>query len=132
MADQLILCVDDDSTILNSISLQLQSTFGDQYLYEFAESAEEAKEVIDEVSEEGCDVVFVMSDWLMPGMKGDEFLIELHKTHPRTVKVLLSGQAEPDAVVKAHKEADLHKYLLKPWSEKELIETITSGLKKYG
>jgi DNA-binding NtrC family response regulator len=43
----------------------------------------------------------IVSDWLMPGMKGDDFLVEAHKRVPTVVKIMLSGQAEQAAVDRA-------------------------------
>jgi response regulator RpfG family c-di-GMP phosphodiesterase len=65
----------------------------------------------------------------MPGMKGDEFLIQAHKKFPTVVKIMLSGQAEQAAVDRARKEAGLHEFLAKPWNAEELVETINLGLR---
>jgi CheY-like chemotaxis protein len=125
-----ILCVDDEVIILNSLLRQLQAAFGDRYVYETSETAEEALEIIEELQEESTDVIVIVSDWLMPGMKGDEFLIEVQKKFPNVVKILLTGQADEAAVERAKKQANLHRYLQKPWSEQELIDCIQEGLEK--
>lgn len=123
-----ILCVDDEAIILNSLLRQLQVAFGDRYIYETSENAEEALEIVEELQSENTDVLVIVSDWLMPGMKGDEFLTEIHKKFPRVVKILLTGQADEAAVERAKTQANLHRYLQKPWSEKELIDCIQEGL----
>ena len=64
----------------------------------------------------------------MPGMKGDEFLIKVHKLYPGIVKVMLTGQADNQAIKRACDEANLFKHIPKPWDENELIQTIKSGL----
>ena len=79
---------------------------------------------------EGAEVLIIVSDWLMPGIKGDEFLIEVHKKFPGIVKVMLTGQAQEEAIQNARKNANLHACLSKPWKEDELIDTIKAGLKK--
>ena len=43
--------------------------------------------------------IIIVSDWLMPGMKGDEFLIQVHQKFPHIVKVLLTGQADSEAIL---------------------------------
>ena len=128
MAEQLILCVDDEEMVLNSLEMQLKDQFGDEYLYEFAENAEDALEILEEIHEEGIEVLVIVSDWLMPGIKGDEFLIKVHKKFPRAVKVLLTGQADEQAVEMAKVQANLHCCIHKPWQSAELINTIQSGL----
>jgi CheY-like chemotaxis protein len=125
-----ILCVDDDPLILNSVIRQLQNEFENKYVYEAAESAEEALEVLAELEEEEIKTIVIVSDWLMPGMKGDEFLIEVHKKFPNVVKILLTGQADESAIQRANKYADLHRYIAKPWEKKDLIGAIRSGLEK--
>ena len=130
MSEAAIICVDDEVTILKSLEIELQDAFGDAYLYEFAESADEALEIIQEFGEDDIQVLVIVSDWLMPGIKGDEFLIGVHKKFPKIVKVLLTGQADEDAIERAKNQANLHACLYKPWTGEELIETIRSGLAK--
>ncbi|MBE9042327.1 response regulator [Oscillatoriales cyanobacterium LEGE 11467] len=128
MSDAAILCVDDEATILKSLEIELQDAFGDMYLYEFAESADEALEIIEEFGEDDVRVLILVSDWLMPGMKGDEFLIKVHQIKPEIIKVMLTGQADEDAIERAKSQANLYQYLQKPWKNEELIETIRSAL----
>jgi CheY-like chemotaxis protein len=125
-----ILCVDDEAVVLNSLERQLRKAFADAYLYEFAESAEEALEIIDELIEDEINLLVIVSDWLMPGIKGDEFLINIHKKFPHIITILLTGQAEKKAIEKTLTQANLHAYLRKPWDSKELIEKIKHGLEK--
>jgi CheY-like chemotaxis protein len=125
-----ILCVDDEPVILDSLKAQLKAAFGDNYLYEMAESAEEALELLEELQEEDLEIVIIVSDWLMPGMKGDELLIQVHQKYPQIVKIMLTGQADPESIQRATELANLHCCLYKPWSEEELIKTINSALDK--
>lgn len=128
MAKPTILCVDDEVAILDSLKTQLKHRFGDRYSYEVAEGADEALEIIAEAQEDGANVVVIVSDWLMPGVKGDEFLIRVHQQFPGIVKVMLTGQADEAAVARAREGADLHRCLHKPWDGGDLIEAIESGL----
>lgn len=128
MPKMAILCVDDEVIILNSLLRQLQSAFDDTYLYETAESADEALEIIEDLQGEGTDLLVILSDWLMPGAKGDELLIDVHRRFPGVVKIMLTGQANQDAVDRAHEQANLLTCLEKPWQEKDLIQAIQSAL----
>ncbi|WP_353572849.1 response regulator [Candidatus Albibeggiatoa sp. nov. BB20] len=130
MSKSAILCVDDEPVVLDSLKIQLKNEFNDTYLYEFAESADEALEVVEELHDENISILVIVSDWLMPGMKGDEFLIQVHHRFPQIVKVMLTGQADNSAIKRAQVEANLHRCLYKPWDGKELIETIKAGLAK--
>jgi DNA-binding NtrC family response regulator len=107
---------------------QLQTAFDDAYLYETAESADEALEIIEELQAEGTALLVIVSDWLMPGAKGDEFLIEVHQRFPGVVKIMLTGQADRDAVERAIDQANLYTCLEKPWQEQDLIQAIQSAL----
>ncbi len=123
-----ILCVDDEKTILDSIKAQLKRQFGQRYLYEIAESAHEAWEVIDELYDDGIEILIIVSDWLMPGVKGDEFLVQVHQQYPKIVKVMLTGQADQTAIERVRQQANLFCCLAKPWEEQVLIQTLVSGM----
>jgi CheY-like chemotaxis protein len=131
MSNKAILCVDDERIVLLSLRDQIVKHFGDRYRYEVAESADEAWEVIEELHVEGVRILVIVSDWLMPGIRGDEFLIQVHQRFPDIVTVLLTGHADEAAVERARQYANLHAYITKPWSEEILIETIKSGLGKF-
>ncbi|MDQ2097112.1 MAG: response regulator [Tychonema bourrellyi B0820] len=129
MNKPVIVCVDDEPDILNTLKMQLKNEFKDNYFYELAESADEALEVIEGFQGED-QVIVVVSDWLMPGIKGDELLIRIHEKHPKIVKVMLTGQADTAAIQRAVEHADLFCCLYKPWTSEDLIKTIKSGLAK--
>ncbi|MBD2576836.1 response regulator [Oscillatoria sp. FACHB-1406] len=128
MSKPVILCVDDEQTILKSLKAQIKGYFGDTYNYEVAENADDALELVEELVEENVKIVIVVSDWLMPGMKGDELLIEIHKKFPNIVTVMLTGQADKTAVERAYELANLHGCLRKPWSDEDLLSLLKSAL----
>ena len=128
MSESAIICVDDEVVILDSLKEQLKRKFGARFIYEVAESAEEAWEIIEELQEDGIKIIAIVSDWLMPGIKGDEFLIQIHHTFPKVTKVMLTGQADEEAIARARQEANLHACLYKPWTEEELTEVINTAV----
>ncbi|ELR72388.1 two-component response regulator [Fulvivirga imtechensis AK7] len=128
MSRKVILILDDEPTILDAIKYQVSKTFGGEYEYELAESGEEGLEILEELIEEGLDMLIAISDWLMPGMKGDDFLIELHNRFPNCVKIMVTGQADQQSIDRAFKEANLHKVIYKPWVKEELVDAIRSGV----
>ena len=127
-----LLCVDDEPIVLTALRDQLRRAYGSEYVIDVAESAEEALELLDELAGEGHRLLVIVSDWLMPGMKGDEFLVQAHRRFPTVVKILLSGQAEQAAVDRARREAGLHEFLAKPWNAQELVKAIDQGLRGIG
>lgn len=128
MTTRVIICVDDETLVLENLEIELQKAFADTYDYEFAESAEEALEIIDELLNDEIEILVVVSDWLMPGMKGDEFLVQVHQKLPHTIKIMLTGQADQKAIEHAQQEAHLHRCLFKPWNSKEFIDVIRLSL----
>jgi CheY-like chemotaxis protein len=132
MEKGVLLCVDDEIIVLTALKDQLRRAFGTDFHVDVAESAEEALELLDELALDGHTLLVIVSDWLMPGMKGDEFLIKAHERFPSVVKIMLSGQAETAAVDRARREAGLHDFLAKPWNAEALVESITQGLRNTG
>ncbi|MBT3382981.1 MAG: response regulator [Prolixibacteraceae bacterium] len=130
MLKKAIVCVDDENIILNSLGEQIENIFGGEFIYEFAENASEGMEVIEELANDDINVLIIVSDWLMPGKKGDEFLIDVHKKFPKIIKVMLTGQADESAVENAKKNANLFAYLSKPWTTEQLEKVIKEGLNK--
>ena len=129
MEKGVLLCVDDEQIVLTALKDQLRRAFGSEFHIDVAESAEEALELLEELSLQGHKLLVIVSDWLMPGMKGDEFLVEAHRRFPQVVKIMLSGQAEQAAVDRARREAGLHEFLSKPWNAEALVEAIRQGLR---
>jgi CheY-like chemotaxis protein len=132
MKKKAIICVDDESIILESLREQLEKYFGDQYSYETAESGEEALEIIDDLEDDNIDIAIIVSDWLMPGMKGDRLLLQVDLRYPRVVKVLLTGQADQNSIDTLKELADLFALVPKPWNKEELINVINKGLENNG
>ncbi len=126
--EQAILCIDDEKIILDSLKSQLKGELGADFTIEVAENAAEGFEVIEEMIEDGVKDLIILSDWLMPGIKGDEFLVNVHRIYPEIVKVMLTGQAEDSAIQRAYTEANLYKVIMKPWEKDDLITTIKKGL----
>jgi DNA-binding NtrC family response regulator len=127
---KVILCIDDETIILDSLREQLEKIFGEEFLYETAESAEEALEIIDDLEEDDTEIAIIVCDWLMPGMKGDEFLLQVDLKYPRVVKILLTGQADQNSVDTLTELADHFTLVPKPWNKEELVKIINSELSK--
>ncbi|XDD44309.1 response regulator [Leptospira sp. WS60.C2] len=119
-----ILCVDDEPILLLSLVQELKREIGGSYTYETAQNPEEAMEVIDELCESGVQVILILSDWLMPGMRGDEFLIKVHQKYPHIKSILISGHADRDAINRVKEEAKTYAIFSKPWNTKELLDAV--------
>ncbi len=126
-----ILCVDDEEVVLESLKEQLKRPFGKDFYIEIAESSEDALDILQELQAEQIEVALVISDQIMPGMKGDEFLIRVHDRLPNTLTILLTGQASAEAVGNAVNHARLYRYIAKPWDQTDLSLTVTEALRRY-
>jgi two-component system sensor histidine kinase ChiS len=131
MKKPVIICVDDEQMILNSLNAQLRNQFGKRFVYEFAEGGEEALELFDELIEDGYEVVMLISDQIMPGMTGDQLLVNVHEKYPKPIKVLLTGQASLNSAVNAINNANLYRYLNKPWDKEDFLLTVEKGIQQY-
>jgi diguanylate cyclase (GGDEF)-like protein len=132
MADiGIILCVDDDSTVLSALRTVLAKNFGQDLQVEFAESGEEALEIEAELRAQGRELGLVISDFMMPGLRGDELLVRLHERSPNTVKILLTGQSDVSGVKRAINDANLYRFLEKPFLNEDIVLTVRAAIRAY-
>ena len=128
---QAIICVDDEDIILEALKDQLGPFFENQFLIETSTTAEEALVIYDELIENGYKVPVVISDYLMPGTRGDEFLIQIHEKNPKTLKILLTGHANVEGITNAINKANLYRYIPKPWDRDDLILTVREAIRSF-
>jgi serine phosphatase RsbU (regulator of sigma subunit) len=124
-----IICVDDEQMVLLSLKSQLKRSFGNEYIIETVESGEEGIELFHDYLKKDTEIPLVISDQIMPGMKGDEFLKEVHQISQKTLKILLTGQASPEAIGNAVNYASLYRYISKPWEQTDLDLTVSEAVR---
>ena len=73
----------------------------------------------------------MISDQIMPGMKGHELLAEVNKLYPDIVQILLTGQASIDDIAKTINNTNLYRYIAKPWQKEDLNMTVSEAIKSY-
>ncbi len=126
-----ILCVDDDSTVLQALRSVLSTSFGAELELEFAESGDEALEIVADLKAQGKELSLVISDFMMPGIRGDELLVRLQELSPNTVKILLTGQSDLSGVKRAINDANLYRFLEKPFLNEDIVLTVRSAIRAY-
>lgn len=131
MNKSIILCVDDEATVLTALRIVLGDTLEGNHTIEIAESGEEALEVCEDLMRDGLEISVVISDFIMPGMNGDELLVRLQSISPNTVKIMLTGQSDIQGVKRAINEANLYRFLEKPFNNSDLMLTTKSALEAY-
>ena len=122
MNPSIILCVDDDTTVLSALRTLLGMRLGPGHLIEIAESGEEALELHAELQAQGREISVVISDYIMPGMRGDELLVQLHQRSPQAYTMLLTGQSDLQGVKRATNEAKLYQFIEKPFNNEHLVD----------
>lgn len=120
--EKVIICVDDEKSLLSALQQQLFREFSSEYLLEFAESAQEALDLIDEFVSLDTEISCVITDQMMPGMKGNELIEKIKKISPKTQCILLTGYAEN---IEDHKKSEqISACFYKPWEDRELVGEI--------
>ena len=127
----IILCVDDEQIVLTSLKAQLRRIFSTEFDIEIAESGAEAIEIIEEMLEDGVEFPLIISDQIMPGMSGDELLVYTHNNSSETYSIMLTGQADANAIGRAVNKANLYRYISKPWNETDLQMTVKEAVKGF-
>ncbi|MGE8243080.1 Hydrogenase transcriptional regulatory protein hupR1 [compost metagenome] len=117
-----ILYVDDEENNLFSF----KATFRFKYEVFTAISGAEAIELV-----KNNPIDIIITDQRMPEMTGVEFLEEIIKIDAAPMRILLTGYADMAAVVEAVNKGKIFHYLNKPWSEKELDQTIQRAYEVY-
>ncbi len=125
MAKEYIICVDDERVVVQSLKQELKiDPFFRDIVIEITDSPGDVPALVDAIVADGGDLLVVISDQRMPLMTGDELLVEIHRRLPNTHKILLTGYADIDAIVKLVNANALYRYIAKPWDWQDMILTI--------
>ncbi len=111
-----ILFVDDEPQVLISLSIVFQK----DYNVLTAQSGIAALEIIRRTPL----VHVIISDQRMPGMPGVELLKSVKEISPTTMRILLTGYADLDAVIGSINVGDVFRFVNKPWKNDKLRETV--------
>ncbi len=132
MNQVLVLCIEDEQEVRDAILRDLEP-FAEHFQVEAAETADAAREVLQEALARKDKLGLVLCDHLLPGQSGVDFLVELKKDERTAAarKVLITGQASLEDTVKAVNEAGLDSYIAKPWKREELQEIVVKQLTEF-
>ncbi|MDP2963451.1 MAG: ATPase, T2SS/T4P/T4SS family [Sulfurimicrobium sp.] len=118
-----LLLVDDEPNVLKA----LQRVFRQEnYLVATAPNPGEALKLMSQ-----GEFHLVISDYMMPGMTGAEFLKQVKSLYPETIRIMLTGHADTGAVMGAVNEGAVYKFILKPWNDDDLRITVALALEQF-
>ncbi len=118
-----ILVVDDEEAILETMMF----TFQDEYEVYTSTDAREALKILDDKA----PVAVVLTDQRMPNMTGVEFVTKVCERHPETVRMILTGFADMDAIIQAINDGHVYAYITKPWEPEELKQVMRRAVEHH-
>jgi putative nucleotidyltransferase with HDIG domain len=118
-----ILFVDDEDYVLNAVA---RVFIGSTWRILRAASAEEALHIIGKE-----EIAVLVSDNLMPGIKGVDLLSRVKTISPDTVKILMTGHADMPTAIEAINKGEVFRFVEKPWDNNVLINTVTEGIERH-
>lgn len=127
-----VLLLDDEANILRALRRNLasipSSRLGGEAL--IIEVFTDPNAALDRCEDMQFDLL--VSDYRMPEMSGVEFLARSIASHPNTPRVIVSGFADRDAIIAAINEAQLTRFIEKPWVDAELQRIVVAILTSQG
>jgi len=118
-----IVIVDDEMIVTSSLKTLL--SFEDNFIPNTFNNPFDALEYI-----KNNQIDLVISDFLMPGMNGIEFLSSVKKIHPESSLILLTGYADKESAIQAINDVGIYRYIEKPWDNEDLLLCIRNGLER--
>lgn len=118
-----LLLVDDEPGILAALRRVFQR---ENYKLHFARNGVEAIKIL-----ASQDIHLIISDFMMPEMNGSELLIKVRERWPATIRIMLTGHANTEAVMGSIRDGAVYRFILKPWNDDDLRLTIALALEQY-
>lgn len=119
-----VLFVDDEQSIRNALERMYLER--DDVRCLFAASGQEGLDILGRE-----EVWVVVSDYLMPGMRGIEFLSRVKGISPETVRIMMTAYADLTIAIEAINKSEAYRFVTKPWNNKELMDTVDEALMRY-
>ncbi len=116
-----LMLIDDEENILRA----LQRTFRNQKDWEI-ETYCEAGEALRRAQTANFDLF--LSDYRMPEIDGVEFLTEVKNLQPEAMRFILSGHTDLDALLGGINQAEIYRFITKPWGDHEMIVILQQAL----
>jgi len=122
-----LMLIDDEPHVLSALKRMLSRAFHNEELT--IETFDDPYAALARGREVAFDAV--LSDFRMPIMDGVAFLKQFRQLQPDTPRLILSATTDFDTLMEAVNEAEIRRYLMKPWADEELVSTIRDALEHY-
>jgi len=119
-----VLFVDDEQSIRNAIERMYLEREDIRCL--FAASGQEGLDILRRE-----EVWVLVSDYLMPGMRGIEFLTKAKTVRPEAVRIMMTAYADITIAIDAINKSEAYRFVTKPWNNRELMDTVDEALMRY-
>jgi response regulator RpfG family c-di-GMP phosphodiesterase len=119
-----VLFVDDEQSIRNAIERMYLER--DDVRCLFAASGPEGLEILKQE-----EVWVAVSDYLMPGMRGIEFLSKAKGLRSETIRIMMTAYADLNVAIDAINKSEAYRFVTKPWNNQELMDTVDEALMRY-
>ena len=115
-----ILIIDDEPCVLSSLQRVLATEGYD------VRTASDVEAALHAINEGPCDLV--LCDYRMPGMNGVALLSLIKEKQPDAIRMILSGHADLGGAIRGINDAEIYRFLTKPWDSDDLKVTVRQAL----
>ena len=122
-----LMLVDDEPNVLQALRRLLRRHFPERDYR--VELFEDPRKALARAGEATFDVV--ISDYRMPGMDGIALLKAIKATQPDAMRLILSANADRDVLISAINEAEILRFIAKPWDDAEIVEAVHQALARH-
>jgi len=134
MEKPFFIIVDDEVDLLGNIRESFENEgYSDILNLKARSSGEQAVELGKTIKDQGGEVALLLTDMVMPGMKGFQVIEEYKQLFPNAVSMILTGYADKESAIRAINKGEVKGYFEKPWQDPklEIVPQINKFLRKY-
>lgn len=124
---QAIICVDNDSLILEQLESVIIDNFGEIYVVEIAKSPKEVLGVIKALEDINIHTAVLLTGYTMSEMNGINLIKIINETYPKTKTILLAGQVGLEIIQEAINSIDLYRFIKIPYKKEEIVQMVNDA-----